>query len=66
MTFEQALTRLDEITALLSNGSTSLEQSLALYAESATLIKSCTEQLNDAKAKIETLFPEKEGPSDAI
>ena len=66
MTFEQALIRLDEITALLSNGSTSLEQSLALYAESATLIKSCSEQLNNAKAKIETLFPEKEGSSDAV
>lgn len=66
MTFEQALTRLDEITALLSNGSTSLEQSLALYAEGASLIESCTQQLNDAKTKIEKLFPEKEGPSDAI
>ncbi|KAF5041308.1 Exodeoxyribonuclease 7 small subunit [anaerobic digester metagenome] len=66
MTFEQALARLDEITALLSNGSTSLEQSLSLYAEGAGLIESCTQQLNEAKTKIETLFPEKEGPSDAI
>lgn len=66
MTFEQALTRLDEITALLSNGSVSLEESLALYAEGAGLIERCTQQLHDAKAKIETLFPEKEGPSDAI
>lgn len=66
MTFEQAMARLDEITVLLSNGSTSLEQSLALYAEGAGLIGSCTRQLNDAKAKIETLFPEKEGLSDAI
>ncbi len=66
MTFEQALARLDEITALLSNGSTSLEQSLALYAEGAGLIERCTRQLNDAKAKIETLFPEKEGSADAI
>ncbi len=66
MTFEQAMARLDEITVLLSNGSTSLEQSLALYAEGAGLIDSCTRQLNDAKAKIETLFPEKEGLSDAI
>ncbi|WMJ84256.1 exodeoxyribonuclease VII small subunit [Oscillospiraceae bacterium LTW-04] len=66
MTFEQALTRLDEITALLSNGSTSLEQSLALYAEGAGLIETCSQQLNEAKTKIEKLFPEKEGPSDAI
>ncbi len=66
MTFEQAMIRLDEITVLLSNGSTSLEQSLALYAEGASLIDRCTRQLNDAKAKIETLFPEKEGSIDAI
>ncbi len=66
MTFEQAMARLDEITALLSNGSTSLEQSLALYAEGAGLIDSCTRQLNDAKAKIETLFPEREGTNDAV
>ncbi len=66
MTFEQALTRLDEITALLSNGSTTLEQSLALYAEGAGLIESCSKQLNDAKTKIEKLFPEKEGQGDAI
>ncbi|MDF3006069.1 MAG: xseB [Oscillospiraceae bacterium] len=66
MTFEQALARLDEITVLLSNGSTSLEQSLALYAEGAGLIDSCTKQLNEAKTKIEKLFPEKEGSSDAI
>ncbi|MEA5134961.1 MAG: exodeoxyribonuclease VII small subunit [Candidatus Fimivivens sp.] len=66
MTFEQALARLDEITALLSNGSTSLEQSLALYAEGAGLIDHCSQQLNEAKTKIEKLFPEKEGPSDAI
>ena len=66
MTFEQALTRLDEITALLSNGSTTLEQSLALYAEGAGLIESCSKQLNDAKTKIEKLFPEKEGQGNAI
>lgn len=66
MTFEQAMARLDEITALLSNGSTSLEQSLALYAEGAGLIERCTRQLNDAKAKIETLFPERKDTNDAV
>lgn len=66
MTFEKAMARLDEITALLSDGSTGLEKSLALYAEGAGLIENCTRQLNDAKAKIETLFPEKEVPVDAI
>lgn len=66
MTFEQALSRLDEITALLSDGNTTLEQSLSLYAEGAALIESCSTQLNDAKVKIETLSFLKEGQSDEL
>lgn len=66
MTFEQALSRLDEITALLSDGNTTLERSLSLYAEGAALIERCTAQLNDAKVKIETLSLPKEGQSDEL
>lgn len=66
MTFEQALDRLDEITVLLSDGNTTLEQSLALYAEGATLISQCTTQLQEAKITIEKLSLPKEGPSDEL
>ena len=38
MTFEQALHRLDEIAERLGDGGTTLEESLALYAEGAGLI----------------------------
>ena len=55
MSFEQAMARLDEIVALLSDGETTLEQSLTLYAEGAALIGQCNQQLGDAKIKLETI-----------
>lgn len=66
MTFEESLLRLDEITQLLSDGSTTLEQSLELYAEGAALIDKCSKELNDAKLKIEKLAFVKEGSGDEI
>ena len=54
--FEEALRRLEEITSLLSDGTT-LDESLKLYTEGAELIRQCNEQLEAAQLKIETLFP---------
>ena len=53
--FEEALARLAVIADTLENGSPSLTDALALYEESAALIKKCSEQLKNAEAKIETL-----------
>lgn len=64
--FEQALTRLDKIVALLECGDTTLEQSLGLYAEGAALIERCGSQLKEAQLKIETLALPKEGPFDEL
>lgn len=55
--FEEAMQRLEEIVAILGDGDTPLDQSLALYAEGAELIALCDRQLTDAKLKIDTLFP---------
>ena len=60
MTFEQSIERLDEIIALLSNEKITLEQSLSLYSEGAALIESASQQLSEAKLKIEKLNPDKE------
>ena len=54
MTFEQALHRLDEIAERLGDGGTTLEESLALYAEGAGLIERCSRELGEAKLKLET------------
>lgn len=60
LTFEEAMARLDNISATLDSGETPLEESLALYGEGAELLAFCEKKLKDAKLKIETLFPEGE------
>ena len=60
MSFEESIRRLEEIVTLLGDGNTTLEQSLALYTEGASLIERCSKQLSDAKLKMETLLPKKE------
>ena len=55
MSFEEALSRLDEIIKLLSDENTTLDSSLALYTEGVGLIDMCDSKLKDAKLKIETL-----------
>lgn len=54
--FEEALQRLEEITRQLSEGC-ELDEALKLYAEGAELIRSGSQQLDEARLKIETLFP---------
>ena len=51
------LRRLEEITDQLSAGC-SLDEALKLYAEGAELIRTSSQQLDEAKLKIETLFPQ--------
>lgn len=60
LTFEQALTRLEEITRTLESPSFSLEEMLKLYDEASKLIARCTSQLNDANEKITVLRGESE------
>jgi exodeoxyribonuclease VII small subunit len=57
-TFEEAMSRLDEIVARLDGGEASLEESLALFSEGAELMTFCEKKLADAKLTIEKLFPE--------
>lgn len=52
LTFEAAMERLDEITKVLDEGQTTLEQSLKLYAESMELIGFCKACLEETERKI--------------
>ncbi len=56
-TFETAMARLDEIVAGLDSGRLSLEASLGLFAEGAELVRFCNGALEDAKLRLEELFP---------
>mgnify|MGYP000865072109 FL=1 len=58
LTFEQAMTRLEAIVAQLDGGSLPLDDSLALFSEGAELVHLCNQSLEEAKLRMDELFPE--------
>jgi len=60
-TFEQRLSRLEEIVEQLESGEVGLDASLRLYAEGADLIKRCRADLAEAEKRIQTLTETAEG-----
>lgn len=59
--FEESMQRLEEIAEILESGETSLEESLKLYEESASLAAFCTKALSEAELKIKMIEPEVNG-----
>ena len=53
--FENALNRLDEISDLLENEDTPLEDSIKLFEEGIELKEFCEEKLKSAKLKIDKI-----------
>ena len=62
LSFEQSLSRLDEIVKHLEKGDLPLNDSLALYEEGTALIRSCSKMLDEAEQKVVKL---KKGPDRA-
>ncbi|MCI9186349.1 MAG: exodeoxyribonuclease VII small subunit [Oscillospiraceae bacterium] len=60
MTFEESMTRLEEIVSLLGRGDAPLNQALSLFEEGAKLTKECTAQLDKAEQKVTLLAKEEE------
>jgi len=60
ITFEDAMTRLEEIVETLGEGNLSLEDSLKMFQEGMELCKICNKKLDEAEYKVEKLM-EKEG-----
>lgn len=54
--FEEALSRLEEIVAKLESGETRLEESLRLFEEGMRFSAICQKRLDEADRKIETLL----------
>lgn len=50
--FEEAMTRLQEIVAALEDGKLPLEKGIALYKEGAACVRFCREQLEKARHEI--------------
>ena len=62
LSFEEALSRLDEIVRKLESGDLLLSDSLSLYEEGTGLIKTCSKLLDQAEQKVVKL---KKGPDRA-
>lgn len=54
-TIESAMSRLEEITAILESGEQDLDSSLKLYEEGVRLIDFCSKSLIEAKQRITKL-----------
>lgn len=52
LTYEKAMTRLEEIVSLLEKNYVSLDDSIKLFEEGTRLTAFCSEKLKNAKAKI--------------
>ena len=61
MTFETALSRLEEIVGKMESGSAMLDESLSLYEEAIGLIQFCSKALDDAEQKVKILQKGEDG-----
>ena len=59
--FEEMLSRLEEIVKALDSVETPLETSLSLFEEGAGLVRLCTEKLDAAQQKVNILTRSPEG-----
>ncbi|MHC4562315.1 MAG: exodeoxyribonuclease VII small subunit [Planctomycetota bacterium] len=55
LTFEESLTKLEEIVSAIEQGDVPLEQSIEKYAEGIKLIKQCRTILDAAESKVQLL-----------
>ncbi len=53
--FEEMLSRLEEVVRALDSASTPLDMSLALFEEGAGLVRLCTKKLDEAQQKVSIL-----------
>ena len=60
LTFEAALSRLEEIVRALDSGSAPLDESLALFEEGVGLVKLCSGKLDSAEQRVKILVGGKE------
>ena len=61
MTFEAALSRLEEIVRELENGAAPLNESLQFFEEGIHLVKLCGTHLDDAEQRIRILTKKEDG-----
>ena len=60
-TFEENMTRLEEIVSLMEQGDAPLRESLALFTEGSKLLTACQKELDTARQKVVKLIPGPDG-----
>ncbi|MBQ1351931.1 MAG: exodeoxyribonuclease VII small subunit [Oscillospiraceae bacterium] len=65
-TFEQSMSRLEEIIAALEKGETPLADALTLFEEGAGLLRHCSETLEQAEQTIARLQKDADGLPEEI
>ena len=61
ISFEQALSRLEEIVKELENCTAELDKSIDMFEEGIKLVKLCSSKLDDAEQRISILTKNSEG-----
>lgn len=61
MTFESAMSRLEEIVNLLEGGRATLDESLVLYEEGIQLVRLCSDRLDKAEQRIKIIRTDANG-----
>ena len=59
--FEENITRLEEIVSLLERGDAPLDEAMALFEEGAKLMRECTKRLDQAEQKVTLLTAGEDG-----
>lgn len=59
--FEQAMSRLEEIVTSLERGECDLDESLKLFEEGAKLARACNDMLDKAEQKVTLLLNQQTG-----
>lgn len=59
--FEEALSRLDEIVADMEKGNLTLDSSLEAFSEGISLIRFCNEKLDSAEQRVKILLAGEDG-----
>ena len=61
VTFEQAISRLEEVVRTLESGTAPLDKSLELFEEGVKLVKMCNSQLDNVEQRIKILSKNESG-----
>ena len=60
-TFEESMSRLEQIVRAMERGDVALEESLKLFQEGTELVRSCSKLLDDAQLQIQKVMRAPDG-----